>query len=413
MQGTALIFSPLVFGTRTILLLLLTFAPLISNSRTRQTEREQAFINQAVIVGAERLNEYQALLQGKQVGFVVNHTSQVGDQYLIDTLFRLGITIARIFAPEHGFRGDADAGDEVKDGKDSHTGALITSLYGTKQKPSPADLAGLDMVVFDIQDVGARFYTYISTMYYVMEACAEQGKPLLILDRPNPNGHLIDGPVLVPEFKSFVGIAPIPIAHGCTVGELALMFKGEAWIKQADALQLTIISCQNYAHHIPYNLPIKPSPNLPTMRAVLLYPSLCLFEGSTCSVGRGTDWPFEVIGHPDFGDKAFTFIPRPNEGNKYPLHERWVCKGRDFRGLTVDSLRQRKQLNLSILLNFYREFPNKPAFFIKNNFFDLLAGTDQLRLQILSGKTEKEIRESWKAGLDVYKAIREKYLLYK
>ncbi len=368
--------------------------------------------NERVVVGAEKIDQYLPLLEGKRVGFVVNQTSRIGEQHLIDTLFSRGVLVTRIFAPEHGFRGEADAGETVKDGHDIRTGALIASLYGKRKKPSPEDLDSLDVIVFDIQDVGARFYTYISTMFYVMEACAEQGKPIIVLDRPNPNGHLIDGPVLDMQFKSFIGIAPLPIAHGCTVGELALMFMGELWINKAAELDLTVILCKNYTHHTPYELPVKPSPNLPTTRSVLLYPSLCLFEGSTCSLGRGTDFPFEVVGHPDFGVDSFHFIPRPNTGNKFPAHERWVCKGWDFRDISEDSLRHCNQVNISWLLDYYKAFPNKPVFFRKDNFMDLLAGTDTFRKQILEGKTEAEIRESWAEGLAAYKAMRMRYLLY-
>jgi len=382
------------------------------SSNNPLVQNEPANGNERIVVGAERIGEYLPFLEGKRVGFVVNQTSRVGDQHLIDTLFHRGVMVTCIFAPEHGFRGEADAGETVKDGYDLRTGALIASLYGKRKKPSAEDLDSLDVVVFDIQDVGARFYTYISTLYYVMEACAEQGKPIIVLDRPNPNGHLIDGPVLDMQFKSFVGIAPIPIAHGCTVGELARMYKGEAWINKASDLNLTVVPCTHYTHHTPYDLPVKPSPNLPSTRSVLLYPSLCLFEGSTCSLGRGTDFPFEVVGHPDFGVDSFHFIPRPNAGNKAPAHERWVCKGWDFRHISEDSLRNCNQLNIRWLLDYYAAFPNKPVFFRKDNFMDLLAGTDVFRNQILEGKTEVEIRESWAKGLDAYKAFRLQYLLY-
>jgi uncharacterized protein YbbC (DUF1343 family) len=366
----------------------------------------------SVMVGAERMEFYQPLLAGKRVGFVVNQTSRAGEQHLVDTLHRRGVAVTRIFAPEHGFRGEADAGETVKDGHDVRTGALISSLYGKSKKPTAQDLDSLDIVVFDIQDVGARFYTYISTLFYVMEACAEQGKPIIVLDRPNPNGHLIDGPVLDMQFKSFVGMTPIPIAHGCTVGELARMYKGEGWINHASELDLTVVACLHYTHESPYDLPVKPSPNLPSARSVLLYPSLCLFEGSTCSLGRGTDFPFEVVGHPDFGLDSFQFIPRPNTGNKAPMHDHWVCKGWDFRRISEDSLRNRDQLNISWLLDFYKAFPNKPVFFRKDNFMDLLAGTDTFRKQILAGTPETEIRASWADGLEAYKKMRKRYLLY-
>ena len=367
---------------------------------------------QRLIVGAERLDILLPMLKGKEVALVVNQSSMVGNTHLADTLHRLGVCISVIFAPEHGFRGNMDAGEHVHDGYDQRTGATIVSLYGKRRKPVPEDLAETEVVIFDIQDVGARFYTYISTLFYVLEACAEQGKEAIVLDRPNPNGHYVDGPVLDSRLTSFIGIAPLPIVHGCTVGELARLFVGEFWIYKPESLQLRVIPCLNYTHSTPYKLPVPPSPNLPTARSVLLYPSLCLFEGSTCSVGRGTDWPFEVVGHPDFPCDSFYFIPRPNASNKYPVHSGWLCGGWDFSRLSIDALQEAKQINLQWLLRFYQEFPNKPAFFREDHFFDLLAGTRNLRLQIESGKTEAEIRASWAEDLAAYCAIRQKYLLY-
>jgi uncharacterized protein YbbC (DUF1343 family) len=371
----------------------------------------QPIDKQRVIVGAEQLNKYLPLLSGKKVGLIVNQTSMVGSRHLVDTLKSCGISIDRIFAPEHGYRGEADAGERIVDGFDVATGAQVISLYGKNKKPSRQHLAGLDVVVFDIQDVGARFYTYISTLFYAMEACAEQDVTFLVLDRPNPNGRLLDGPVLDMRFSSFVGIAPLPIAHGCTVAELALMYKGERWIKHSDSLDLQVIACENYHHQSPYPLPVKPSPNLPTYRSVLLYPSLCLFEGSSCSVGRGTDWPFEVVGHPQSID-TFQFIPRPNAGNKFPVHSRWVCKGLDFRSVSIEELEKSNTLNINWIIEFYRAFPNKPAFFRQDKFMDLLAGTDRFRMQIMEGCSESEIRASWAKDLEAFKALRQPYLLY-
>ena len=365
-----------------------------------------------VIVGAERIEQYLPFLEGKQVGFVVNQTSRVGACHLIDTLNNRGVCVARIFAPEHGFRGNADAGENIGETFDDRTGAVVASIYGKKRKPTKEDLEGLDVVVFDIQDVGARFYTYISTLFYVMEACAEAGIVVVVLDRPNPNGHLVDGPVLDTRYTSFVGIAPLPIAHGCTVGELAQLFKGECWINQGYDLNLTVVACENYTHHTPYDLPIKPSPNLPTMRSVLLYPSLCLFEGSTCSVGRGTEWPFEVVGHPDFGLDSFCFTPVPNNGNKHPIFQESICYGWDFHQLSIDSLRNSNQLNISWLLDFYRSFPNKSVFFRRDNFLDLLSGSNKLRQQVQAGMSEAEIRATWSEDLAVFLSIRKRYLLY-
>jgi uncharacterized protein YbbC (DUF1343 family) len=367
---------------------------------------------QAIVAGADRLDMLLPMLAGKQVGLVVNHTSISGGSHLCDTLNSLGICISRIFAPEHGFRGKADAGEEIRDGVDLRTGAPVISLYGKRKKPVPDDLDGLDAVVFDIQDVGARFYTYISTLFYVMEACAEHGKPLIVLDRPNPNGHYVDGPVLDTRFSSFVGIAPLPIVHGCTVGELALLFKGENWIHKGYKLDLQVITCLHYQHDAPYEMTVRPSPNLPGPRSILLYPSLCLFEGTTFSVGRGTDWPFEVIGHPLSVADTFSFIPAANEGNKSPLYEGRLCFGRDFRTISTDSLRRIGQINLEWLLDAYNRFPDKRSFFREDKFLDKLSGSDQLRLQIEDGCSEAEIRQSWQWNLRAFREIRLKYLLY-
>lgn len=367
---------------------------------------------QRIVVGAERLDLLLPLLQDKQVALVVNHSSLVGNTHLVDTLHSLGVCIAVIFAPEHGFRGNADAGEHISDGYDLRTGAPIVSLYGKRRKPIPEDLENVDLLIFDIQDVGARFYTYISTLFYVLEACAEQNKPAVVLDRPNPNGHYVDGPVLDSRLSSFVGIAPLPIVHGCTVGELAKLFVGEFWIYKPESIHLTVIPCLNYSHTKAYVLPVAPSPNLPTERSVLLYPSLCLFEGSTFSVGRGTSWPFEVVGHPDYPCDTFTFVPRPNGSNKYPVHSGWLCGGKDFSKIPVDSIRTNRQLNLELLLQVYNAFPNKPAFFREDGFFDLLAGTRNLRVQISEDKTAEEIRASWAEDLAAYRAIRQRYLLY-
>jgi len=365
-----------------------------------------------IIVGAERLDAWLPLIRGKQVGVVVNHSSLVGSTHLVDTLCRLGECVARIYSPEHGFRGKAPDGEVIQDGMDNASGAPIISLYGKKKKPSLDDLDGVDVVVFDIQDVGTRFYTYISTLYYLLEACAEQGKPVIVLDRPNPNSHYVDGPVLDMRLTSFVGITPLPIVHGCTVGELARLFAGEYWINQPQKLDLKVIPCKNYTHQTPYSLPVRPSPNLPNDLAVLLYPSLCLFEGTTASVGRGTDWPFQVVGHPEFVSDSFWFVPRPNEGSRYPPQEGWICKGWDFKNVSLDSLRVQKQLNLSWLLDFYRQIPNKLTFFRTDGYFELLAGTSSLRRQMEEGKTEAEIRATWRADLEAFKEIRRKYLLY-
>ena len=368
---------------------------------------------QMIRTGAEQMEQWLPLLKDKQVGLVVNHTSRIGNTHLLDTLCRLNLCVSRVFAPEHGFRGNEEAGAEIKDDIDVRTGVPVASLYGKHKKPQIRDLESLDVVVFDIQDVGTRFYTYISTLYYVLEACAEMGKPVIVLDRPNPNGHIIDGPVLDMRYQSFVGIAPLPIAHGCTVGELARLFVGEYWIgNPCPEFFLRVIPCKNYTHQTPVDIHIPPSPNLPNTRAVLLYPGLCLFEGTSFSLGRGTDFPFQVLGHPDNAADTFRFVPRPNSGSKYPPQKGMECKGYDFRTIPLDSLRKRDKIDLALLIRTYQEFPNKPVFFLENGFFELLSGNGQLRKQIIAGVPEDSIRMGWQADLEAFKAIREQYLLY-
>jgi uncharacterized protein YbbC (DUF1343 family) len=367
---------------------------------------------QSPVTGAERTACYVPQLQGQRVALVVNQTSVIGERHLADTLKQLGIDIRVIFAPEHGFRGSAEAGELVKDGVDTRTGIPLRSIYGKSKKPSAADLADIDVVVFDIQDVGVRFYTYISTLFYVAEACAEQGKPLLILDRPNPNGHYVDGPVLETKMTSFIGIAPIPIVHGCTVGELAQMYRGERWINAASALNLEVIPCDNYTHQTRYSLPIKPSPNIPDQRSVLLYPSICLFEGTKLSVGRGTDTPFQRFGYPDFPAGRVEFIPCPNEGSAEPPYKGVFCSGFDLSNTPLEELYQKPLIELEWLIYCYENSPNQGDFFLKNDFFSKLAGTRSLRKQVEAGKNSVEIRASWAPGLARYQAMRERYLLY-
>lgn len=363
--------------------------------------------------GAERLPLYlEQLRQSKGVALLVNQTSMVGNAHLVDTLLALGVKVNKIFAPEHGFRGAADAGEKVRDGKDLDTGLPITSLYGSRRKPSEKDLEGIDAVVFDIQDVGARFYTYISSMHYVMEACAEQDVRFLVLDRPNPNGHYVDGPVLDKDYRSFVGLHPVPVVHGMTVGEYAQMINGEGWLNGSVKCKLTVIPCAGYAHGTPYELPVAPSPNLPNMRAIYLYPSLCFFEGTVASEGRGTGHQFQVYGHPDYPEGDYTFTPVPMPGARYPKLEGKLCRGYSLAGKHPDSIRAEARLNLSYLIEFYRYFPDKDNFFLSNLFFDKLAGGAELRRQVIAGKTEEEIREGWQEGLEAFGKIREKYLLY-
>jgi uncharacterized protein YbbC (DUF1343 family) len=361
---------------------------------------------QQIITGADQLDAYLSYLQGKKVGLVVNHTSLVGNTHLTDTLLSLGIAVTKVFAPEHGFRGDADAGETVSSGIDKKTGIPLISLYGNTKKPSAEHLKDLDILIFDIQDVGVRFYTYISTMHYVMEACAENNKPLIILDRPNPNGDVVDGPVLESKFSSFVGLHPIPVLHGLTVAELAKMINGEGWLAKGQKANIILIECKNYTHSSSYQVPVKPSPNLPNHQSIRLYASLCFFEGTDISVGRGTYFPFQVIGFPDKKFGSFSFKPVSIAGMaKNPPHENKDCYGLDLRNVEV-----KPGLDLSYLIDFYKKSGSGDKFF--NSYFRNLAGTESLKQQIIAGKTEAEIRKSWEADLNKYKAIRKKYLLY-
>lgn len=376
-----------------------------------EVNTEQPAIVQPILPAANDLSAYLPLLQNKRIAMVVNQTSSIGSDHLVDVLLGQQIDIKRIFAPEHGFRGKADAGEQILDGKDAKTGLPLISLYGKKKKPVKADLQNIDLLVFDIQDVGARFYTYISSMHYVMEACAENGIPVLILDRPNPNGHYVDGPMMEKGYESFVGLHPIPIVHGMTVGEYAQMINGEGWLANGIRCDLQVIPCQHYDHTRYYHLPIKPSPNLPNPQAIYLYPSLCLFEGTTLSVGRGTTTQFQVYGHPELKTGNHTFRPKSMEGAKYPKHEGQSCKGFDLSNRPLADL-QAERFNLTYLISAYRDFPNPSSFFLKNRFFDKLAGGKTLRKQIEAGKTEEEIRASWQMGLKQFKAVRKQYLLY-
>lgn len=363
--------------------------------------------------GADRLEELFPLLENKRISLVVNQTSLVQNVHLLDTLYNKGVHITQVFAPEHGFRGDADAGEFIKNGKDYRTQVPIISLYGKNKKPQPAQLQQTDIVIFDIQDVGARFYTYISTMFYVMQACAENNKELIILDRPNPCDY-IDGPVLDMKYKSFVGILPIPILHGCTIGELAQMINGEGWLGNNLQCPLKVITIEDWKHGQPYSLPVKPSPNLPNDQAIALYPSLCPFEGTSVSVGRGTDFPFQIIGSPTTKNLKFRFMPHPMKGSdKHPLHQDTYCYG-----LNLSSEKNiPKGFSLQYVIQFYNYFQNltkhaEKEFFTRPHWFDLLMGTNQVRLDILKDKSEEQIRSAWQKKLNQYKEIRKKYLLY-
>ncbi len=368
--------------------------------------------NDKLQTGAEQFSLYLSDLQGKRVAMVVNNTSLVGKTHLVDTLLKQQVRIGKIFAPEHGFRGEAADGELVANGLDLRTQLPIISLYGNNKKPRPEQLADVDVVIFDIQDVGTHFFTYVSTMHYVMEACAENGKSVIVLDRPNPNGDYVDGPVLDLKFRSFVGMNPIPIVHGLTVGELAMMINGEKWLEGGKQCPLKVVKNANYTHHTPYLVPVRPSPNLPNTLAVRLYPSLCLFEGTTVSVGRGTDFPFLVMGAPNPQYGSFTFTPRSRPESKYPPHENELCYGLYLGADTARQALMEKKFTLSYLLDFYQKSPDKAHFFNPNNHFELLAGTDQLRKQILSGMNETQIRATWQADLDAYRLKRAHYLLY-
>lgn len=368
--------------------------------------------DQPIKVGANRTGIYLPELKGKKVGIVANQTSVIfkNDQsytHLVDSLVSLNVSIKAVFAPEHGFRGKADAGEHVKDGMDSKTGLPIISLYGNNKKPKPEQLEDIDVLVFDIQDVGARFYTYISTLHYVMEACAELNISIIILDRPNPNGHYVDGPILEPEFQSFVGMHPIPVVHGMTIGEYAQMINAEGWLKGKITCDLLVVPMDNYNHKKSYDLPIKPSPNLPNAHAINLYPSLCFFEGTNVNAGRGTEKQFQVFGSPDLSASTFpySYTPEPNEGAKHPKHEGKLCYGMD-----LSNLEPLDQLDLSYIIKAYRHTTNQEAFF--NSFFDKLAGTKKLKQQIMDGLSNEEIRASWKEGLEVFRMKRERYLIY-
>lgn len=369
---------------------------------------DSAAIAAPLKVGAERLETYIALLKNKKVGLVVNHTAMVNQTHLVDTLLALGIQIKKILAPEHGFRGTADAGEHVSSYTDKKTGIPVVSLYGANKKPSPEQLADLDIVIYDIQDVGVRFFTYISTLYLVMESCAENKKELLVLDRPNPNGDYVDGPMLDMKLKSFIGMLPLPIVHGLTVGELTQMIQGEKWLKDSLVCTYTVIPVANYTHTTEYILPIKPSPNMPNNQAIRLYPSLGVFEGTNVSVGRGTYFPFQVIGSPFTTDTAFSFTPVSIEGmSKDPMHLNKKCYGFDLRKTVY-----KKEVDLSYVINMYALTSDKAGYFGKNNFFDKLAGTTALKQQIIEKKSIAEIRLTWQKDLAAYKTMRKKYLLY-
>lgn len=378
-----------------------------SNNKVNITENN----NKQIIVGAEQTDLILSYIKDKKVGIVTNPTGIIKNEHLVDNLIQNQVNVVKIFAPEHGFRGDADAGESIKDGKDNKTGLPIISLYGNNKKPKPEQILDLDLIVFDIQDVGARFYTYISTLHYVMEACAENNIPLIVLDRPNPNGNIVDGPILEKEFKSFVGMHPIPVLHGMTIGEYAKMINGEKWLTPSTSsgtallCKLEVIPCLNYKRDMFYDLPVKPSPNLPNAQAINLYASLCFFEGTNVSIGRGTETQFQIYGSPFLQKMKFYFTPMPNFGAKDPVWNGKLCYGED-----LTKIKKVKQLELKWLIKAYEKTDDKTKFF--NAFFTKLAGTKKLQQQIENSVPENEIRKSWENDLKAFKEMRKKYLIY-
>jgi uncharacterized protein YbbC (DUF1343 family) len=404
--------------TRYLLVVAIATAMMACKAQPAKTEKSQPALATEpaatiVQVGASRFQEYLPLIKGRPVALMVNQTSMVGKRHLVDSLKALGTDIKIILAPEHGFRGIADAGEHVSDGKDASTGIAVKSLYGSKVKPGLQDLDGVQVVIFDIQDVGVRFYTYISSLHYLMEACAEQGKELIVLDRPNPNIHRVDGPVLKKGFRSFIGVDPIPVLHGLTIGEYALMANAEGWLEGGVKCSLQVITCGNYTRKTPYDLPVNPSPNLKSSRAVFLYPSICFFEGTNVSVGRGTPFPFEVIGTPGIDSGTFSFTPVSMPGATNPPLINQLCKGYDLRKPTTEFGEEGDAMNLNYFMRMYSLFKDKSKFFLPINFIDKLYGSDELRLMVLQGKTAEEIRRSWQPELNNFKEKRKAYLLYK
>ncbi|WP_297514069.1 DUF1343 domain-containing protein [Flavobacterium sp.] len=409
-----------------LFLVLLMVSCSASQKKEKRANHKEAIIEHtkaAIKTGAENTNTYIPLLKNKKVGLVTNQTGVLRvanfiaaadpkastilneSVSIVDYLINQKINVQKIYAPEHGFRGTADAGELIKDGKDTKTGLSIVSLYGNNKKPKPEQLAGIDVMVFDLQDVGARFYTYISSLHYIMEACAENQIPLLVLDRPNPNGSIVDGPILEKEHTSFVGMHPIPVLHGMTIGEYAQMINGEKWLKNGVQCQLTVIPCLNYKREMTYSLPVRPSPNLPNDQSINLYASLCFFEGTNVSVGRGTDLQFQIYGSPFLKNMSYEFTPEPNFGAKEPPHKGLKCFGED-----LSKIEKVNQLELKWLLKAYANTEDKTTFF--NDFFTKLAGTKTLRQQIEAGVSEEVIRDSWKNDLEAFKKMRQPYLLY-
>lgn len=417
-------------------ILIFIFASVFLSCRAQKPATTSATESSPILAGAERLSVYLPLLKGKTVGIFANQTSTVGTTHLVDTLQKSGVNIKVIFGPEHGFRGTADAGEKLDNYVDEKTGIPVISLYGSKRRPSLEDVKDVDILIFDIQDVGVRFYTYISSLEEFMNAAFEYGKPLLILDRPNPNGFYVDGPVLDPKYKSFVGMQPVPVVYGMTIGEYATMLSGEKWLNEkANAraeyyktaknspdttFHFLVIKCENYTHHSKFVLPVKPSPNLPEIQSIYWYPSTCFFEGTVLSEGRGTDKPFEIFGHPSLPKNLYKFTPTSRDGAKEPKLKDQVCYGWNISGTTEDVLKKvDNKVQLKYLLEAYKLFPAKDSFFIlpksgnaDQSFFNKLAGNAELMQQIKSGVSEKEIRKSWEPKLSGFKKTRKKYLMY-
>jgi len=415
MKLTSLFFTIKTFR-KTILIsscLVLALASCGSSIKKKETggeKRDSVMVKTNVLpainTGADNFETYLPLLNDKKIAIVTNQSGLLSNNtHIVDFLLEKNIAIQKIFAPEHGFRGTADAGEHVVDGKDAKTGLPIVSLYGDNKKPKAGQLAGIDIMVFDLQDVGARFYTYISSLHYVMEACAENNIPLIILDRPNPNGNVVDGPILEKEHSSFVGMHPIPVLHGMTIGEYGQMINGEKWLKNGVQCKLKVIPCTNYNHRMNYSLPVKPSPNLPNDQAINLYASLCFFEGTNVSVGRGTEKQFQIYGSPYLPKSGFSFFPKPNVGAQNPIYNGVECFGED-----LSAIAKVKQLELKWLIKAYQTTSDKSKFF--NVFFTKLAGTEKLQTQIENAVPEGEIRKSWQQGLIEFKKIRSQYLIY-
>ncbi len=402
---------------RTTMLLLAVFLAMLSitfckESNDKVNSQKETESVEGPIPGAWQTNMYFPLLKDKRVAVAGNHTSEVDGVHLVDTLLSSGINVVKVFSPEHGFRGEAAAGEHVYSETDSKTGLPIISLYGSRRRPNPFHLADVDIILFDIQDVGTRFYTYISTMTYIMETAAKLRIPVIILDRPNPNGHYVDGPVLEPEFSSFVGLHPVPVVHGMTIGEYALMINDMGWLRDNVKCELTIISIKNYDHSTRYIPPVPPSPNLPNIQSIYLYPSLCFFEGTEISIGRGTDYPFQVYGHSLLPNDIFRFSFKPESRREAPNPPQLnkTCFGEDLRQVSTEDLKSKNHLDLTYLIKAYEHYPEKDDFF--NDFFNLLAGNSKLKKQIINNTDIEEIRESWQKGLKEFKEIRKRYLLY-